>query len=403
MAVRRTLTLTETARHDLCAARDHDPYPYIRERAAALLKIAEGQSPHAVARHGLLKPRDPDTVYEWLTWYQKYGIRSLAWFRHGGAHRVSPDRTEELTTVVQQAPGEAARQALAPTLVVQPARGEAAGQALGPTTTDPPPSRWTPRGMQASVPGLKDYSLSGVWRVLDRAGIRVRMSQVAHYSPDPAYAEEGASLEACSRQAAQAPARIVVVVLDEMGYHRWPEPALTWWPGAPAPAPEAERVDANNQQWRLSGALNALTGQVHYLDNDIVGREQISRLYRQIDRLYPEAERIYVVQDNWSVHQHPDVLTTLTGLPRLTPVWLPTYAPWLNPIEKLWRWLRQRVLKGHRLAGEWEALQQRVRACLDQFRGGSQALLRYVGLLGNGRLARALKEGATLAHAQTAP
>ena len=29
--------------------------------------------------------------------------------------------------------------------------------------------------------------------------------------------------------------------------------------------------------------------------------------------------------------------------PRIEPVWLPTYAPWLNPIEKLWRWLRQEV------------------------------------------------------------
>jgi hypothetical protein len=41
----------------------------MREKAAALLKIAAGQSPHAVARSGLLKPRDPDTVYGWLNHY----------------------------------------------------------------------------------------------------------------------------------------------------------------------------------------------------------------------------------------------------------------------------------------------------------------------------------------------
>lgn len=385
MARRRTLTLTDTARQNLTSARDHDPRPFVRERAAALLKIAAGQSPHAVARQGLLKPRDPDTVYEWLTWYEQYGIRSLAWFQHGGAHRVGPDRTEDLTAVVQRAPGEVARQALAP------------------TTTGPPPSRWTLRGIQASVPGLVGYSLSGVWRALDRVGIRVRMSKVEHYSPDPAYAEKVAHLEACLREAAQAPSRVVVLFLDEMGYTRWPEPAPTWWPGAPEPAPEAERVAANNRQWRLIGVLNALTGQVNYLDNYIVGREQISRLYRQLDRLYPEAERIYVVQDNWSVHQHEEVVTTLAGLPRLTPVWLPTYAPWLNPIEKVWRWLRQTVLKGHRLAGEWDALQHRVRAFLDQFTAGSQAVLHYVGLLGKGRLARALWAGTMVAHAPTPP
>ncbi len=87
MPARRTLTLRDSERQALLAARDHDPQPYVRERAAALLKIADGQSPHAVARHGLLKPRDPDTVYGWLTCYEKLGLRGIRWFQHGGAHR----------------------------------------------------------------------------------------------------------------------------------------------------------------------------------------------------------------------------------------------------------------------------------------------------------------------------
>ena len=59
---RRTLTLTEVQRQELLQLRDHDPRPYVRERGAALLKIADGQSPHRVACQGLLKPRDPDIV-----------------------------------------------------------------------------------------------------------------------------------------------------------------------------------------------------------------------------------------------------------------------------------------------------------------------------------------------------
>jgi hypothetical protein len=87
MARRRTLELTDSQRQDLQHYRDHDPRPYVRERCAALLKIAEGHSPHAVARHGLLKPRDPDTVYSWLSWYERYGLWSVTTFQHGGAHR----------------------------------------------------------------------------------------------------------------------------------------------------------------------------------------------------------------------------------------------------------------------------------------------------------------------------
>ena len=62
MPRRRTLDLTDPQRQELLHHRDHDPRPYVRERCAALRKIADGQSAHAVARQGLLKPRDPDTV-----------------------------------------------------------------------------------------------------------------------------------------------------------------------------------------------------------------------------------------------------------------------------------------------------------------------------------------------------
>lgn len=126
-----------------------------------------------------------------------------------------------------------------------------------------------------------------------------------------------------------------------------------------------------------------------YLDNYVVGRKQVIAFYGRLNQIYAQARRIYVIQDNWSIHQHPDVLTSLTQWPRLEPVWLPTYAPWLNPIEKLWRWLRQDVLKLHRLAGDWPALCQRARAFLDQVATGSHDVL-HVGLLGEGHLAQAL-------------
>src|SRR5262249_62153732 len=50
-------------------------------------KIARGTTPHAVARQGLLKPRDPDTVYGWLQVYETQGVAGLLAHQHGGAHR----------------------------------------------------------------------------------------------------------------------------------------------------------------------------------------------------------------------------------------------------------------------------------------------------------------------------
>ena len=82
---RRTLTLTEEQRQELLRLRDHDHRPYVRERGAALLKIADGQTPHHVAIAGLLKPRDPDTVHAWLGRYQASGTDGLIAHPQGGS------------------------------------------------------------------------------------------------------------------------------------------------------------------------------------------------------------------------------------------------------------------------------------------------------------------------------
>lgn len=267
--------------------------------------------------------------------------------------------------------------------------GEAARQVVAVAPSGPAPSRWTLRTIRATVDWLQPYSLSGVWRVLTGLDLRLRSAQVQQYSPDPEYAAKEARLHACLQEAAAAPEEVVAVFLDEMGYYRWPAPAPDWGPAAPAP-PGQRRTVGTNSQWRIVGALNALTGQVNYLDDYIVGRKQLARFYAQLAQTYARARRVYIVQDNWSVHEHPDVQTALARWPRLEVVRLPTYAPWLNPIEKLWRWLRQDVLKLHRLAADPAALRQRVRDFLDQFATGSHPLLQYVGLCGDGRLAQAL-------------
>jgi hypothetical protein len=87
MYQRRTLALTDSERAELLYHRDHDPKPYVRERCAAVLKIADGQSPHAVANTGLLRHRDPDTVYAWLDQYQDEGLPGRFTHQHGGNRR----------------------------------------------------------------------------------------------------------------------------------------------------------------------------------------------------------------------------------------------------------------------------------------------------------------------------
>jgi hypothetical protein len=87
MARRRTLRLKTREQRELEYYRDHDGRPYVRERCSAVLKVAAGEAPHAVARQGVLKPRDPDTLYGWVTAYEEEGVAGLVAHQHGGDRR----------------------------------------------------------------------------------------------------------------------------------------------------------------------------------------------------------------------------------------------------------------------------------------------------------------------------
>ncbi len=77
MAKRRTVELTEEVKDKLEQWRDTAKKPYLRERAAAILKIADGMSANAVATTALLKPHDPDVIYRWLDRFEAEGCEGL--------------------------------------------------------------------------------------------------------------------------------------------------------------------------------------------------------------------------------------------------------------------------------------------------------------------------------------
>lgn len=103
-------------------------------------------------------------------------------------------------------------------------------------------------------------------------------------------------------------------------------------------------------------------------------------LLTKVRAAYGAAKEIVIVWDNWPVHWQVDVLTTAANL-NIQLLWLPTYAPWNNPLEKLWRWLKQTVLHNHQLSECFDLLKEQARIFLNRFAHGSTELLRYVGLL----------------------
>jgi hypothetical protein len=77
MALRCPSELSDQQRQELCHARDHHAKPYLRVKAAAILKVAAGLSRRAVARQGLLKPVAEETVSRGVQTYLREGLEGL--------------------------------------------------------------------------------------------------------------------------------------------------------------------------------------------------------------------------------------------------------------------------------------------------------------------------------------
>ena len=71
------IELKEPERVELEQLRDKGSKTYLRERAAAILKIASGMSASEVASHGLLKRRQYQTVCHWVRRYQAEGVEGF--------------------------------------------------------------------------------------------------------------------------------------------------------------------------------------------------------------------------------------------------------------------------------------------------------------------------------------
>ena len=77
MPAAREVRLSESQQAELEETRDHHRLPYLRERAAAILKVAGGQSVRQVAEQGLMRRHEPETVSGWIDQYEARGLEGL--------------------------------------------------------------------------------------------------------------------------------------------------------------------------------------------------------------------------------------------------------------------------------------------------------------------------------------
>lgn len=225
---------------------------------------------------------------------------------------------------------------------------------------------------------MSELSLGGIQRLLRRLRVHYRRGRRYVHSPDPNYEVKMTAINAALAEARADPQRIVFLYEDELTYYRRPTAAFAY-EVVGDDGPRANQGQGSNNKRRIAGCLDAVTGRLIQWQRSRTGRDVLSRFFLEVASRYPQAEAIYLAMDNWPVHFHPDVVAAMEKT-KVRLLRLPTYAPWTNPIEKVWRCLYEQVLHHHEFRNDWEQLKTLVANWLEKWEQDSPELLRYVGL-----------------------
>ena len=142
-------------------------------------------------------------------------------------------------------------------------------------------------------------------------------------------------------------AREVLVFADALAIHLLPKVGAAWMPkGSQAEV----MTPGQNEKHDLAGALNLATGKILHCLGPRKNHALFRDLLTLLDRTYPErwVKRIDVVVDNYRIHKAKAVGQWLETPPRFALLWLPTYCPRANPIERAFGDVHDKCTRNHK-------------------------------------------------------
>lgn len=199
-------------------------------------------------------------------------------------------------------------------------------------------THWSTRKM-AEKAGISHTMVGRIWRTF---GLKPHVSKTFKLSPDPQFVDKVRDVVGLYMN---PPANAVVFAVDEKSQIQALERAQ---PILPMDLGQPERQTHNyirNGTLDLFAALNVATGEVIARCKQQHRAQDFVAFLREIDEhVEPELE-VHVVVDNLSTHKAPPVHRFMLRNPRFHLHFTPTYASWLNLVERFFGLLTEHALR----------------------------------------------------------
>ena len=116
-----------------------------------------------------------------------------------------------------------------------------------------------------------------------------------------------------------------------------------------------------NQKHYVAGALHAHTGRLVWVEHHRKTSALFLKLLEQLRHQYRRAKRIVLILDNYGIHKSRVAERWLAKNPKFQLLFQPTYYPWVNVIERLWKSMHDAVTRNHRCRSMYELCQSVAR------------------------------------------
>ena len=106
-----------------------------------------------------------------------------------------------------------------------------------------------------------------------------------------------------------------------------------------------KEIPANSGRSRLnlSGVVDMVSYQVLIQEDKTLNAESTIKFFQKIEKAYPTKAKIHLFCDNARYYRNKAVTKHLETS-KIQLHFLPPYSPNLNPIERLWKWMKERVI-----------------------------------------------------------